>query len=93
MESGAAFNKMTSTDAAISPFLVEIFREHGLTEREIEVANLIVIEGLDNKEISNRIFRSVVTVKNHATHIYRKFNVKKRAELMALVVRKYCVPG
>ena len=73
-----------------SPLLQEIFRDHGLSEREIEVANLMVSEGLDNKEISERIYRTIITVKTHASQIYRKFTVKGLAELMALIVRKLC---
>ena len=83
-------NKHVAPFKAISPPLQEIFQEHGLTEREIEVAHLLVGEGLDNKEISERIFRTIITVKTHASQIYRKFSVRTRAELMALVVRKLC---
>ena len=66
----------------------EIFREHRLTEREMEVARLLVFEGLDNDQIANRIFRATITVKNHITSIYRKFGVKTRTEFMTLFVRK-----
>ena len=82
--------KKSDSSFAIYPPLEEIFLNHGLTKREIEVANLIMSEGLDNKEISQRIFRTIITVKKCATRIYLKFGVKTRVELMALVVRKLC---
>ena len=65
-----------------------IFREHGLTEREIEVAGLIVREGLGNEEIGKKIFRSTVTVKAHVTSIYQKLGVKGRSEFMVMFMRK-----
>ena len=72
------------------PFLSVIFRQHGLTEREIAVAHLIILEGLDNQEISERIFRAPVTVKKCTSRIYQKFGVKNRTELMALFIRRLC---
>ena len=74
------------------PLLDHIFREHRLSEREMTVANLMVTEGLDTREISERIFRAVITVKKCATCIYLKFGVKTRAEFMALIVRELCNP-
>jgi DNA-binding CsgD family transcriptional regulator len=56
-----------------------IFREHGLSEREAEVAGLMVMEGLSNQQIAERIFRSKFTVEKHVTSIYRKFGVPDRA--------------
>ena len=73
-----------------SPFLTEIFHSYGLTEQEMIVANLIVLEGLDNQEISERIFRALITVKKSAAQIYRKFGVHKRTEIMAFFIRKLC---
>jgi DNA-binding CsgD family transcriptional regulator len=64
-----------------------MFREYGLTEREAEVARLIVIEGLSNQEIAERIFRSKFTVEKHVTSIYRKFDVPDRTAFVAKVLR------
>jgi DNA-binding CsgD family transcriptional regulator len=64
-----------------------IFLEHGLTEREAEVARLIIMEGLSNQKIAERIFRSKFTVEKHITSIYRKFNVPDRAAFVAKVLR------
>jgi DNA-binding NarL/FixJ family response regulator len=64
-----------------------IFREHGLSEREAEVARLIVMEGLSNQKIAERIFRSKFTVEKHVTSIYRKFGVPDRTAFVAKVLR------
>jgi len=65
----------------------ESFKEHGLSEREAEVALLMAQEGLSTKEMGERLFISPLTVRDHITSIYRKFSVKGRAEFMAVVMR------
>ncbi|HNY21670.1 MAG TPA: helix-turn-helix transcriptional regulator, partial [Treponemataceae bacterium] len=55
----------------------------GLSSREVEVFALLV-QGLENAHISERLFISHHTVKNHVTNIYRKAGVKNRLELMNL---------
>jgi DNA-binding CsgD family transcriptional regulator len=64
-----------------------IFLVHGLSEREAEVAHLIVMEGLSNQKIAERIFRSKFTVEKHVTSIYRKFGVPDRTAFVAKVLR------
>jgi DNA-binding NarL/FixJ family response regulator len=49
-----------------------------LTEREIEVGSLIA-GGLTNKEISEKLYISLGTVKNYVTNIYDKLGVANRA--------------
>jgi DNA-binding NarL/FixJ family response regulator len=49
-----------------------------LTEREIEVGALIA-GGLTNKEISEKLYISLGTVKNYVTNIYDKLGVANRA--------------
>ena len=66
----------------------ETFRERGLSRREIEVAALLVQEGLTAGEIGERLYISERTVNDHIAGIYRKFAVRKRAEFMALFVGK-----
>ena len=63
--------------------------KYNLSKREIEVAKLMICEGMDTEEIAERLFISLPTVKTHITNIYKKFNVKKRAEFMAMFVRLY----
>ncbi len=53
----------------------------GLTPREMEVVGLIV-EGMRNKEIAERLAISEGTVKLHLHHIYGKLGVDGRLELV-----------
>jgi len=64
-----------------------IFRERGLSQREIEVARLLVKEGLGKKEIGERLYIAPGTAKIHISNIYQKFEVNNRAEFMALFVK------
>lgn len=60
--------------------------EFGLTEREIEIMDLIA-QGLPNDEIARRCYVAPKTVKNHVTNIFSKLNVKSRAEAVSLWLR------
>jgi DNA-binding CsgD family transcriptional regulator len=53
-----------------------------LSARENELLPLI-LEGLSNEEIAERLFISPHTVKNHVTAIFRKAGVANRYELLA----------
>ena len=66
----------------------DIFKEHGLSRREIEVARLLVKEGFGTKEIGKRLFITAGTAKLHISKIYQKFNVNNRAEFMSLFVKR-----
>ena len=50
-----------------------------LSPREIEVLKTL-IDGLSNKEIGEKLFISVSTVKTHIINIYSKLGVKNRVE-------------
>lgn len=52
---------------------------HLLSPREIEVLVLIK-EGLSNKEIAEKLFISLSTVKTHINNIYKILEVKNRRE-------------
>ena len=60
---------------------VQQLKEYQLSEREIEVIELIA-EGHTSKEISERLFISEHTVKTHRKNIFRKLNIKEVAELI-----------
>ncbi len=50
-----------------------------LSERELEVLNLIAL-GLSNREISQKLYISVNTVKGHTRNVYGKLAVKNRTQ-------------
>jgi predicted ATPase/DNA-binding CsgD family transcriptional regulator len=58
-----------------------------LTPTEARVAEL-VSEGLTNRQIGERMFVSRETVKTHLSHIFKKLEVRNRAELSAQAVRR-----
>jgi len=60
---------------------------HELSRREAQVA-LCCTEGLTNAEIGARLFISEQTVKFHLRQIFVKLNVRRRAELIALLLRQ-----
>jgi DNA-binding CsgD family transcriptional regulator len=55
---------------------------YNLSRREAQVA-LCCVEGLTNAEIGERLFVSCQTIKFHLRHIYAKFGVKRRTELVS----------
>lgn len=57
-----------------------------LTPRELEVVGHIV-DGLDNAEISRRIYISPYTVKTHANRAMMKVGARDRAQLVSLAVQ------
>jgi LuxR family transcriptional regulator, positive regulator of biofilm formation len=66
--------------------LRDILIQKGLSNRESEVAELVT-KGLSNKEVANQLFVTEKTVKFHLTNIYKKMNVKSRAQLIV-----WCLP-
>ena len=53
----------------------------GLTAREKEVLEL-VMQGLENQEIADRMSVSIATVRFHLQHIYEKLHVHTRNEMI-----------
>ncbi len=53
-----------------------------LSDRELEVLQLIA-QGLSNREISERLFLALITVKGHNRNIFRKLQVRRRTEAVA----------
>jgi NarL family two-component system response regulator LiaR len=58
-----------------------------LTERERDVLALM-IEGLNNSQIAERLFVSPSTIKSHVSNILTKMGVTTRTEAVAQAVRK-----
>lgn len=62
----------------------EFCRKYEISPRESEIIREIC-NGLSNKEISEKLFISLQTVKDHTHRIYIKTNVKSRVQLITLV--------
>jgi NarL family two-component system response regulator LiaR len=60
---------------------------YDLTARELEVLQLLV-EGLTNPQIGERLCISVTTARSHVSNILSKLGVSTRAEAVALALRK-----
>ncbi len=58
-----------------------------LTQRELQVLQLAA-DGLNNKEIANRLVISEKTVKNHIANIFAKLNVNDRTQAILYALRK-----
>jgi DNA-binding CsgD family transcriptional regulator len=57
------------------------FKQYQLTNREKEIINLL-IQGFQNKEISQKLFISESTVKTHIQNIYKKLGIQNRVQLV-----------
>ena len=57
-----------------------------LTERETQIVRMVV-EGMSNKAIANRLGLGEGTIKSHLRNIYRKLQVRTRAEAAAHAVQ------
>ena len=55
-----------------------------LTERERQIA-MLLLSGVENAEISERLKISQRTVENHRANLYRKLEVRKAEELQRLI--------
>lgn len=64
-------------DIGIVPDMVET-----LTKRELEILELIA-QGLSNREICDRLFLAINTVKGHNRRIFGKLQVQRRTEAVA----------
>ena len=57
-------------------------KEYGISKRELEVLKLIC-QGLNNREIAERLFISEHTAKDHVRSILRAFTAASRSEVIA----------
>jgi len=66
--------------------LKNVLIQKGFSNREIDVA-MLVSSGLSNRETAKRLFVTEKTIKFHLTNIYKKMQVKSRAQLIV-----WCMP-
>jgi len=66
------------------PDFEKVKLDFDLSKREIEVLRLIC-RGFSNKAISEKMFISEFTVKDHIKKIMKKMNVRSRGEMIALL--------
>jgi NarL family two-component system response regulator LiaR len=53
--------------------------ETGISKRELEVLQLMQ-QGLSNKEIADRLFVSLNTIKTHGSNVFEKLGVNRRTQ-------------
>jgi len=80
---GATLNSLHAKDADDISF-EEFCRKFEVSPREMDIVREIC-NGLSNKEISEKLFISLQTVKDHTHRIYIKTNVKSRVQLITMV--------
>jgi NarL family two-component system response regulator LiaR len=80
-----------AADALVHAISSPHVEEHaGLTRRELEVLGLMV-EGLTNSEIAERLVVSLSTVKTHVSSVISKLGAATRTEAAAIAVREHLV--
>ncbi len=83
------FQKYTQNSVANlldNEFLDFLFEKYKISNREKDIINLI-FEGKSNKEMTDILYISIHTVKNHIYNIYQKLGVKNRYQLLCLFLR------
>ncbi|WP_349815885.1 response regulator transcription factor [Curvibacter sp. CHRR-16] len=68
------------------PELLNSDHQENLTQRQIKVLQLL-LDGLSNKDIAERLFISEETVKSHVAAILRHFDVQNRTQAVVAAAR------
>ncbi len=76
-----------ATEALVHAATHPIVPADELTEREREVL-VLMVDGLSNQEIANRLFLSLGTVKFHTGNIYSKLGVDSRVAAVTLAIQR-----
>lgn len=99
-ELAAAIREAVAGHASLSPEAAEALiegvrqpaaKDYDLTGREREILTLMV-EGMSNSGIAEKLFLSRSTVKFHVSNILSKLEVTSRTEAVALAVKNNLVP-
>jgi len=83
---GATVGSRTVSIEAIEPEFEQILESYPLTERELEILELIV-SGCSNAEIAERSYITVGTVKTHVRSILNKLGVDDRTKAAVRALR------
>jgi DNA-binding CsgD family transcriptional regulator len=83
-KSSGVFQLSMPVSGSYEKSLFAISRDYDLSKREIQIIELI-LQGKSNKEISETLFISLSTVKNHIYNLYQKLRIKNRGQLMVLL--------
>lgn len=82
------FNALSIIKAQINySFKDDFINRYKLSKRELEIVNLIV-GGLTNVKIAEKLFISTFTVDTHRKNILQKLEVKNTAELVKLAIEQ-----
>ncbi len=56
-------------------------QERGLSKRESEVV-ILVVQGLTNKQVADRLCVAEKTVKFHLTNVYKRMKISRRSQII-----------
>ena len=84
LDGGGAGVAVSIRAAGIEDVLGLVSRASGLTPRESELVALL-LEGLDTRELAERLFISRHTVQDHLKSVFEKVGVRSRRELVSSV--------
>lgn len=69
--------------------VTEVFQQNkkaigalGITDRELEILELLA-EGYSNRQIADRLYISIHTVKSHVSNLYSKLDVSRRTRAVS----------
>ena len=69
---------------------MRIVDDTNLTPREKDIV-MLIIQGKNKQEIAGSLFLSVSTIKTNIEHIYQKFEVHNKVELVVYLVKNNIV--
>jgi DNA-binding NarL/FixJ family response regulator len=95
-----AFGGGTPMSPHIARKVLQMFKQHlpppkadyNLTERECEVLHLLT-QGDDYKQIADKLFLSVFTIRAHIRNIYDKLHVHSKSQAVATALKERIVPS
>jgi NarL family two-component system response regulator LiaR len=88
--SGTSTLAPEAADALVRAISSPAEERTGLTRRERDVL-LLIVEGLTNVEIADRLVVSLSTVKTHVSSIIAKLGAASRTEAAAIAVREHLI--